>query len=427
MKNSSGSMMMSGSGYSGAGEVFEDDMSVDDGLYEFTINDSFGDGICCSYGQGSYKIYVDGVIEVEGGDFGSSETVEVLVGDATSTPTSAPTSCDTDKHRLQVELTTDRYPAETSWVLELNEGGSVTEVQSGSGYAQSTDYTENFCIDDGDYTFTINDSYGDGICCAYGQGSYKVSVDGAVQAEGGDFDGSEVTSFTVGSTGTTASPGVTTVNPPDSCSLPDSPYFIITTDGCSNTDKIKPGDSFDLILRHDENIDPKALTEIMVDINGQKWVTTENFGDASSGMPYYASDEEGVATYRFTVNASNINTPAAGGGTNEKTSGKATARSKTGGSGGTAFGGSNEKTSGKATGGSRGTRVLKSRSKTGGSYSKPLGVNAASGKSTGGSKSKKASTPGTVDKTSPEIIYVTMVIEAGGSKAEGRGELTVLR
>jgi len=416
MKNmSSGEIIMTGGGVS-----VEKSVSVGDGVYEFTINDSYGDGICCSYGEGSYNLYVDDVpvMQEDGGKFGSSETKQVRVG-----------AVPCGEHRVKVEILTDNYPAETSWVLSESESGAV--VGSRSGYPNAgTDFVDDIeCVNDGSYTFTINDSYGDGICCAYGEGSYKVTVDGAEVpgANGGAFSDFESTDFSVGPTGITASPGVTTANPPDSCSLPDSPYFIITTDGCSNTDKIKPGDSFDLILRHDENIDPKALTEIMVDINGQKWVTTENFGDASSGMPYYASDEEGVATYRFTVNASNINTPAAGGGTNEKTSGKATARSKTGGSGGTAFGGSNEKTSGKATGGSRGTRVLKSRSKTGGSYSKPLGVNAASGKSTGGSKSKKASTPGTVDKTSPEIIYVTMVIEAGGSKAEGRGELTVLR
>jgi hypothetical protein len=38
------------------------------------------------------------------------------------------------------------------------------------------------------YTFTINDSYGDGICCAHGNGSYNVkNAAGTVLFSGGSF------------------------------------------------------------------------------------------------------------------------------------------------------------------------------------------------------------------------------------------------
>ena len=46
------------------------------------------------------------------------------------------------------------------------------------------------------YTFTIFDSFGDGICCNWGSGSYSLtSRDGAVLASGGSFSASENTDF----------------------------------------------------------------------------------------------------------------------------------------------------------------------------------------------------------------------------------------
>ncbi len=47
-------------------------------------------------------------------------------------------------------------------------------------------------------TFTIYDSWGDGMCCHHGLGAYEVRCDGATYAAGGDFGASESTSFTVG-------------------------------------------------------------------------------------------------------------------------------------------------------------------------------------------------------------------------------------
>jgi hypothetical protein len=47
-------------------------------------------------------------------------------------------------------------------------------------------------------TFTIRDSWGDGICCDYSQGAYTVSGCGTVYASGGSFTNSESTPFTAG-------------------------------------------------------------------------------------------------------------------------------------------------------------------------------------------------------------------------------------
>lgn len=99
---------------------------------------------------------------------------------------------------VDVNLTTDNYGSETSWQIR-NAGGSV--VGSGSGYASNRSYEENLCLADGTYTFTINDSYGDGICCNYGNGSYSVSVAGQSVVSGAQFSSSETKTFTVGGSG----------------------------------------------------------------------------------------------------------------------------------------------------------------------------------------------------------------------------------
>ncbi len=101
-------------------------------------------------------------------------------------------------------LVTDNYGSETSWTV-TNSGG--TTVESGSGYANNTTYNLNWNLPAGDYTFTINDSYGDGICCAYGTGSYTLTSGGSTIASGGSFASTESKNFCTG--GTTDVPGCT--------------------------------------------------------------------------------------------------------------------------------------------------------------------------------------------------------------------------
>ena len=54
------------------------------------------------------------------------------------------------------------------------------------------------CLSDGVHTFTITDGYGDGICCSYGSGSYKLKDhNGVTLHEGGEFTSSESKTFTI--------------------------------------------------------------------------------------------------------------------------------------------------------------------------------------------------------------------------------------
>ena len=95
----------------------------------------------------------------------------------------------------------DNYPEETSWNIK---DASGTTVASGGPYGSSPDggtITANDCLPAGTYTFTIQDSYGDGICCNYGNGSYTLkNAAGTTLASGGSFSSSATHTFSVGGT-----------------------------------------------------------------------------------------------------------------------------------------------------------------------------------------------------------------------------------
>ena len=90
-------------------------------------------------------------------------------------------------------VVTDNYPSETTWSVTNDDGSTVW---SGGPYAETgTTYSESICLPYGCYTLTVNDSYGDGICCAYGQGSFEVTSGGSVLASGGEFGSTTSANF----------------------------------------------------------------------------------------------------------------------------------------------------------------------------------------------------------------------------------------
>ena len=106
-------------------------------------------------------------------------------------------SCIFGGEGLTVTILTDNYPGETTWSL-TDASGAV--VASGGPYATAAvEEVTQVCLAPGCYTFTINDSFGDGICCAYGTGLYTVSSQGTVLATGGEFAETESAEFCLGS------------------------------------------------------------------------------------------------------------------------------------------------------------------------------------------------------------------------------------
>ena len=64
-------------------------------------------------------------------------------------------------------------------------------VVEGDEYLDNTEHTEVECIPNGAYQFTIYDSYGVGICCGTGEGSYSLFVNDELVGSGSDFGYSE--------------------------------------------------------------------------------------------------------------------------------------------------------------------------------------------------------------------------------------------
>ena len=95
---------------------------------------------------------------------------------------------------VEVKVTTDNYPGETSWTLTNQCNGQL--AATGGTYSQAnTLHTFTKCLPTAMYAYTINDAYGDGNCCGYGTGSYAVVVDGNTAFTGGTFGASETKSF----------------------------------------------------------------------------------------------------------------------------------------------------------------------------------------------------------------------------------------
>ena len=99
---------------------------------------------------------------------------------------------------VTLNLVTDNYANETSWQLTDSSGYII--AQNGPLSGASTYSTEiEIPASDECYTFTINDTYGDGICCQYGTGSYSITDDSSnVIFSGGEFGSTESTIFRVG-------------------------------------------------------------------------------------------------------------------------------------------------------------------------------------------------------------------------------------
>merc|ERR1712176_967931 len=94
---------------------------------------------------------------------------------------------------VTIDILTDAYPDETTWDIKT---GSTT-LASGGPFAEMMPYTTHVCLSADTYTFTIYDAFGDGVCCAEGNGSYNVTLDNTVLRTGGSFGESEETTINI--------------------------------------------------------------------------------------------------------------------------------------------------------------------------------------------------------------------------------------
>ncbi|CAD5246300.1 Endonuclease I [Alteromonas sp. 38] len=130
--------------------------------------------------------------------FDGSELVYVDLFSPTDSTSEEPGGETCESNSGSFSLVTDNYGSETSWTI--TNSANAVEYQ-GSGYESNTTYSESVCLTDDTYTLTIQDSYGDGICCSFGSGSYSLTFDNVTVASGGEFTSSEATTFTLGNSG----------------------------------------------------------------------------------------------------------------------------------------------------------------------------------------------------------------------------------
>lgn len=88
-----------------------------------------------------------------------------------------------------LEITTDQYANETYWYIVNNDTNE--RVLEGGGLSDGVGQviTEQITLDNGCYTFTIWDEYGDGMVSSQGDGSYILTCGSLTAAQGsGVFD-----------------------------------------------------------------------------------------------------------------------------------------------------------------------------------------------------------------------------------------------
>jgi len=101
-----------------------------------------------------------------------------------------------DGEMITLNLLLDDFPEEVTWQL-LDASEAI--IFSGGPYMIDGELiSETWCLDpDGCYTFNIIDAYGDGICCAEGQGNYEIlNSEGIIMANSnGQYGAGDMADF----------------------------------------------------------------------------------------------------------------------------------------------------------------------------------------------------------------------------------------
>lgn len=111
--------------------------------------------------------------------------------------------CPPGETEVTMSVSTDAYGSETTWEITgpggspvYGSGGPYSNQGSAGAYPQTP---VSFCVPDGSIIIiTVEDSYGDGMCCNYGNGGWAVNIGGNDVATGGSFGSSETATVVLG-------------------------------------------------------------------------------------------------------------------------------------------------------------------------------------------------------------------------------------
>ncbi|KAL3760601.1 hypothetical protein ACHAWU_006719 [Discostella pseudostelligera] len=181
--------------------------------YEFVMKDKYGDGMCCRPGveEGYYKLMqkkrdiLDNrwkwSVLVAGSNFRSKEvhhhfdllhdvgTIESDIVPASfghdgeeqniTKPIAAATSfeliCPPPQRKITIQIQTDIFGADTSWDFRIKNGPILAKNEAKYHENHIEVDERDICVHDSSlYELTVYDDFGDGMCCAYKRGHYKI-------------------------------------------------------------------------------------------------------------------------------------------------------------------------------------------------------------------------------------------------------------
>ncbi|MFT4679703.1 MAG: hypothetical protein ACI9RU_002905 [Litorivivens sp.] len=141
--------------------------------------------------QGSVEITIDENLDQIDNDitFNLLSVNNQADEDPSDNSASTSTTLDSDYDIITFIINADNYPQETSW--DVYDEGMNEIIASGSLEGGTVILSEEICLNYGScFTVTVYDSYGDGICCAYGLGDFLVqnSSGETIATNDGEFE-----------------------------------------------------------------------------------------------------------------------------------------------------------------------------------------------------------------------------------------------
>ena len=136
--------------------------------------------MCCDLGDGNYKMWVDESLVKKG---------------AHSVKFESNTYPSCSRPQVSIDIITHGLGYYTYWDINSLQRDVLVYVKRDT-YSSKDIYTKTICLPKpGPFEFTVRDVEGDGLCCEFGNGSYKITVDRNSVTSGGLFIWFESTTF----------------------------------------------------------------------------------------------------------------------------------------------------------------------------------------------------------------------------------------
>lgn len=203
-------------------------------------------------------------------------------------------------NQISLQILLDNYPEETTWDI-TDASGNIVRSAGPYGGAGTTK-TENICLNDGCYAFTIYDSYGDGICCGFGNGNYQLTdASSNVLASGGQFTDQEGTLFCLNQTPPVSVSNVSSTV--SNCGVDDASLTITAAGGDGNYQYSMDGTNYQAGSTF-SNLAPGTYTVYVQD--GQGTVATSSIQVTEESGPNAVASPDAITTYLNTGGAISV-------------------------------------------------------------------------------------------------------------------------